>query len=91
MVVEVEVEAAVGRTRGDLTRVGMMAMIQLEVEDRIEEAEEAEEVVEEEADDQDLVSMVEGDEKAEAGPTCLLRWPGSTVLDCWKTPSQLRT
>lgn len=83
-----EVEAAVGRTRGDLTRAGMMVMIQLEVEDRIEEAEE---VVEEEADYQDLVSMVEGDEKAEAGPTCLLRWPGSTVLDCWKTPSQLRT
>lgn len=66
-----EVEAAVGRTRGDLTRAGMMAMIQSEVEDRIEAAE----VVEDEADCQGQVSMVEEDEKAEAGPTCLLRWP----------------
>lgn len=84
-----EVEAAVGRTRGALTRAGMMAMIQLEVEDRIEAAEEV--VEEEEADCQGQVSMVEEDEKAEAGLTCLLRWPESTVLDCWKTPSQLRT
>lgn len=71
MVVEVEAEAVVDRMRGDLTRAGMRAMIQLEVEDRIEEAE----AVVEEADCQGQVSMVEEDEKAEAGPTCLLRWP----------------
>lgn len=71
MVVEVEAEAVVDRTRGDLTRAGMRAMIQLEVEDRIEEAE----AVVEEADCQGQVSMVVEDEKAEAGPTCLLRWP----------------
>lgn len=71
MVVEVEVEAAVDRTEGDLTCAGMMAMVQLEVEDRMVVV-----VVEAEAEDcQGQVSMVEEDEKAEAGPTCLLRWP----------------
>lgn len=70
MVVEVEVEAAVDRTEGDLTCAGMMAMVQLEVEDRMVV------VVEAEAEDcQGQVSMVEEDEKAEVGPTCLLRWP----------------
>jgi hypothetical protein len=69
VVVEVEVEAEVDRTGGDLTRAGMMAMVQLEAEDKMV-------VVEAEAEDyQGQVSMVEEDEKAEGGPTCLLRWP----------------